>query len=71
MVRDEESVEMLRIIHDSVTFELSSLYIMDRFVSQLNSAAKDGSTKYASKVASAVPGAAKQLDKVVASILDN
>ncbi len=69
MVRDDESVEMLRIIHDTVTFELSALYILDSFVSPLNSAAQNHKTDFASTVASASAAAGKKLDGIVETIL--
>ena len=69
MVRDDESVEMLRIIHDSVTFELSGLYILDAFVTPLTSAAQSHKTDFASTVAAASEKAETKLAGIVETIL--
>jgi len=68
MLRDTESVEMLQIIHDSVLFELSSLYILSSFVAPYNSTAKSGNTEIASTFESAASSAETVLAGVVESI---
>lgn len=63
MVRDEESVEMLKIIHDSIEVDRMTIFIYG-MAGTLSEYAKTGKTDYASRIAKQI----KSVDKTIGKI---
>ncbi len=69
MLRDTESVDMLKIIHDSLCFELGIMYLYSDLVAPVSfKLMASGSNDVASSIASVLKPAETMLDEIVASI---
>lgn len=64
MVRDEESVEMLKLIHGTLFIDRCALYTFD-FVGMIQDNAKTAKERYASDIAKRVKGVQNMIDKAM------
>ena len=69
LVRDEESIEMLKIIHDSMYFDIGSVFNWGSLISQLYNLTSTRTNNLASSVASLQSKAEAELAKSIEAVL--
>jgi len=70
--RDEESVEMLRIIHDAIFYDLSSIAIYNEVPGKVNAVVTNGTGRdsIVSSLTSGIEAAEVKLDSLITTILE-